>query len=78
VLHVPFEVIHHGAGVRPSAKYRRPFIGFHPAHPNIGIFNGMGTKGISLAPYFAEHFADHIAEGKALMAEVDVKQWFKD
>jgi glycine/D-amino acid oxidase-like deaminating enzyme len=73
ILHIPFEIIYHGAGIRPSARYRRPFIGFHPLYPHIGIFNGMGTKGISLAPYFAEHFADHILNGSGLMADVDVK-----
>jgi glycine/D-amino acid oxidase-like deaminating enzyme len=77
VLNVPFEVIGQGAGIRPSAKYRRPFIGFHPVHNHIGIFNGMGTKGISLSPYFAEHFAEHIVDGKELMAVVDVRQWVK-
>ena len=32
----------------------------------------MGTKGISLTPYFAAHFAEHIADGAALMSEIDV------
>jgi len=73
MLHVPFEVVVHGAGVRPSAKYRRPFIGFHPEHQHVGIFNGMGTKGISLSPYFAEHFAEHIVNGKELLPEVDIR-----
>jgi len=73
MLHIPFEVLAHGAGIRPSAKYRRPFIGFHPEYQDIGIFNGMGTKGITLSPYFADHFADHIVNGKALLPEVDVK-----
>lgn len=72
MLHVPFDVMSHGAGVRPSAKYRRPFIGFHPVHQHVGIFNGMGTKGISLSPYFAEHFARHIVDGTALMPDVDI------
>jgi glycine/D-amino acid oxidase-like deaminating enzyme len=72
MLHIPFEVLYHGAGVRPSAKYRRPFIGFHPEYPHVGIFNGMGTKGISLSPYFSEHFAAHIVDGVALLADVDI------
>jgi glycine oxidase len=74
MLYVPFEVVGHGAGIRPSAKYRRPFIGFHPQHEHMGIFNGMGTKGISLAPYFAEQFAEHIANGTELLAEVNVQK----
>ena len=74
VLNVPFEVIGQGAGIRPSAKYRRPFIGFHPEHQHIGIFNGMGTKGVSLSPYFAAHFAEHIVDGTELLAEVDIRK----
>jgi glycine/D-amino acid oxidase-like deaminating enzyme len=73
VLNVPFDVVYHGAGIRPSTKYRRPFIGFHPIHEQVGIFNGMGTKGMSLAPYFAEHFAEHIVNRVALSEEVDVR-----
>ncbi|MBS1687002.1 MAG: FAD-binding oxidoreductase [Bacteroidetes bacterium] len=70
MLRIPFEVVHHGTGVRPSTRYRRPFIGFHPQHAHIGIFNGMGTKGMSLAPYWAERFASHIVTGEELPAEV--------
>ena len=73
-LETAYAVLHHGAGIRPSAKYRRPFIGFHPVHEHIGIFNGMGTKGMSLAPYFAEQFAEHIVNGKPLSDEVDVRK----
>ena len=73
MLHTHFDVIYHGAGIRPSAKYRRPFIGFHPNYQHVGIFNGMGTKGISLSPYFAEHFAENIVNGKQLLPEVDVR-----
>ena len=76
-LETAYEVLHHGAGIRPSAKYRRPFIGFHPVHEHIGIFNGMGTKGMSLAPYFAEQFAEHIVNGKPLSDEVDVRKVMK-
>lgn len=72
MLRVPFEVVHHGAGVRPSTRYRRPFLGFHPQHSHIGIFNGMGTKGMSLAPYWSERFAEHIIGGSPLPDEVDV------
>jgi glycine/D-amino acid oxidase-like deaminating enzyme len=32
----------------------------HPTFKNMGIFNGMGTKGCSLAPYFAEQMTEHI------------------
>jgi glycine/D-amino acid oxidase-like deaminating enzyme len=64
------------AGVRPSSQDRRPIIGLHPAHPNVGIINGLGTKGVTLAPYFAKQFADHLENGKELNLLVNIKRYF--
>ncbi|MBK9460916.1 MAG: hypothetical protein IPN94_16165 [Sphingobacteriales bacterium] len=47
------------------------------ACPQVGIFNGMGTKGITLAPYFAQHFVNHLIHQQPLDVEVDVKRYFK-
>jgi glycine/D-amino acid oxidase-like deaminating enzyme len=63
--------------VRPATLHRRPFVGFNPQYPQVGIFNGMGTKGITLAPYFAQHFVNHIVHQHPLDVEVDVKRYFK-
>ena len=57
VIRIPFDIIDHQAGIRPTVLDRRPLIGLHPSHPAIGIFNGMGTKGVMLAPYFAKQFS---------------------
>ena len=57
-LKVPFKIADHKASVRPANIERRPFIGFHPAYKNIGILNGMGTKGCSLAPFFAKQLTE--------------------
>lgn len=72
LISIPFEVVEHDAGVRPTVQDRRPFIGWHEELPQVGIFNGFGTKGVSLIPWFANHFIEHITEGKKLLAEVDV------
>ena len=74
VLKAPYQIVDHKAAIRPTVKDRRPFVGFNPEYKNIGIFNGMGTKGISLAPYFARHFASHLVNSTPLMAEVDIKR----
>lgn len=74
VLTAPYQILQHRAAIRPTVKDRRPFIGFHPDYKNIGVFNGMGTKGLSLAPFFADHFAQHLVKGTALMKEVDIKR----
>jgi hypothetical protein len=67
----PVEVIDHLAGIRPTTADRRPLVGADPQHPGDFIFNGMGTKGTSLAPYWAKQLIRHIRDGHALSPEVD-------
>ncbi|NUO01391.1 MAG: FAD-dependent oxidoreductase [Saprospiraceae bacterium] len=62
-LQLPFEVMAHKAAIRPTVKDRRPLLGTHPDFPRVHLFNGLGTKGTSLAPYWAQHMADYL-EGK--------------
>ncbi|MCF8450953.1 MAG: FAD-binding oxidoreductase [Taibaiella sp.] len=76
-LKLPYEIQDHIAAIRPANFDRKPFIGFHPVYTNIGIFNGMGGKGCSLAPYFAKQFCEYLTDGKQLTPEVDVKRYTK-
>lgn len=69
-----YKIVDHFAAVRPATIERRPFVGFHPSYPQIGIFNGMGTKGVSLAPFFAKQFVDHLSQQTPLQDEVNVKK----
>lgn len=75
VLKLPFTVVDHFAALRPATLERRPFVGLHPRYKSIGIFNGMGTKGCSLAPYFAKQFADHLVHGKGIDSLADVQRF---
>ena len=68
-LKVPFQVIDHVAGIRPATLERRPFVGLHPQDQRLGLFNGMGTKGCSLAPYFARQLVLHISNGSPIHPE---------
>ena len=70
-----FRVVDHKASVRPATLERRPFVGFHPLQPTVGLFNGMGTKGCSLAPFFAKQWVDKIATGSALEPEADLARF---
>lgn len=72
-----FEIVDHIASVRPANMERRPFVGLHPNFPQVGILNGMGTKGCSLAPFFAKQFADHLVKGTPISPEADVKRFTK-
>lgn len=75
VLNMPFTVIDHVASLRPATLERRPFVGLHPQYKSIGIFNGMGTKGCSLAPYFAKQFAGHLVNDQPIDALADIKRF---
>ena len=70
-----FELLSHQAAVRPSTIDRRPFIGSHAEQKNLHIFNGFGTKGVSLIPYFASHFCDYLLHNIELNPEVDVERF---
>ncbi|RCR69351.1 NAD(P)/FAD-dependent oxidoreductase [Larkinella punicea] len=76
LLKVPYRIVGQRVGIRPATKDRRPLIGLHPAHPAVGIFNGLGTKGVSLAPYFADQFADFLEGRKELDPEVNIERSF--
>lgn len=76
-LKTPFEIVDHLASVRPANMERRPFVGLHPTVSNVGILNGLGTKGCSLAPFFAKQLADLLLTEKPILPEADVRRFEK-
>ncbi|WP_126973482.1 NAD(P)/FAD-dependent oxidoreductase [Gynurincola endophyticus] len=74
-LKLPYKILDHQAAVRPATLERRPFVGLHPNYPQIGIFNGMGTKGCSLTPYFANEFSEHLLNGKPVHREAAINRF---
>jgi glycine/D-amino acid oxidase-like deaminating enzyme len=74
-LRQPYKVVGRLASIRPATVERRPFVGMHPHFPNIGILNGMGTKGCSLSPYFAHQLVNHLTENTAILPEADIKRF---
>ena len=71
----PYKVVAHKAAVRPATLERRPFVGFHPQFGNIGILNGMGTKGTSLAPFFAHQLSQYLVYNFPIAPEADVRRF---
>jgi glycine/D-amino acid oxidase-like deaminating enzyme len=74
-LKIPFTMVDHIVSIRPATLERRPFAGFHPTKKNVGILNGMGTKGCSLAPYFASQLAHAIRHQTNISPEADIKRF---
>lgn len=60
--------------VRPIIKRAKWVVGRHPQHPQIGFFNGLGSKGALRAPWAARHLMDHWLDGSPLEPELDLRQ----
>ncbi len=69
-----FELVETFVGVRPATQDRRPFVGMLPAK-SIGIFNGFGSKGVSLSPYFAQAFLQDLLGEKELDPAVSIQRY---
>lgn len=76
-LNVEMEVLEHQAAIRPNVHDRRPVLGSHPENENLVLFNGMGSKGVMLAPYFARELVDHIYNKTPLNLEVNLNRFVK-
>lgn len=74
-LTVPFEVMDHLAGIRPTVADVRPLLGQHPSCPQLAIFNGLGTKGALMGPFFAKQMADNLLGAGNLDAEVNIARF---
>ena len=54
VIDVPYKIIGQAAGIRPAVKDRRPLVGIHKTHKNLAVLNGLGTRGVMIAPTLAK------------------------
>jgi glycine/D-amino acid oxidase-like deaminating enzyme len=61
LISAPFTVENHLAGIRPTVSDRRPLVGFDPQIQTVGIFNGLGTRGVMLSPLIAKEMAEYCA-----------------
>lgn len=65
----------HRAGVRPNTLDKQPFIGLHPEHPQYAIFNGFGSKGSMMIPFYADIMCRHLQKQDPLPAEADIRRY---
>lgn len=77
IISSPYQIISHDAGIRPSTIDRRPVVGAHPDFKNAFVFNGMGTKAVMLAPYFAKQLVSNIKNNTPIDSEVNPNRFRK-
>ncbi len=77
ITQIKFKVLRQTAGVRPASADRRPIIGMHPSHPSLFLFNGLGTKGVMLAPYYANELLQLMTLNQQPHKEVSIARYLK-
>jgi len=70
-----YEIVDQRAGIRPTVVDRRPLVGQHPSHKNMHVLNGLGTRGVLVAPSMAKALYDSIEKGASLPAEIDISRF---
>lgn len=75
-LKCDFTVISQVAGIRPTVIDRRPLVGQHLKHKNMYVLNGLGTRGVMIAPYVAQQLYKLIEDGVALENEIDINRFY--
>lgn len=70
----PFEVVDQLVGMRPTIKDRRPVLGSLD-NENILFFNGLGTRGLLMAPLLSGWLTAYAERGEKLPSEVDIRRF---
>jgi glycine oxidase len=76
LVKIPYEVTAQNWGFRPTVPDRRPIIGRHPEYENVYVFNGMGTKAVSQAPYFSKLLTEALIHGSQIAQEVNISRFY--
>jgi len=77
LMKLSFKELNQDWGFRPTTPDRRPILGAHLTHPDLVMFNGLGTKGVSLAPYFSSQLADWMTGVAEIEAAVDIRRFYR-
>jgi len=70
------EVIRHQSGIRPGTRDKQPFIGVHPRYDHLLMFNGFGSKGVLLIPWYAQRLVDLLRHNAPLPPHADIRRFY--
>lgn len=74
-ISAPFELVEQIVGHRPTVKDRRPLMGSISDGSPFYFFNGLGTRGLLLAPYLSKCLIESIEDGIPLDKEMDIRRF---
>lgn len=74
-LKCDFSIVGQVAGIRPTVIDRRPLVGVHKENTNVFVLNGLGTRGVMIAPYIARKLFNFIENNIPLEKEIDINRF---
>ena len=74
IIKCQYKIIDHQSSIRPSTEDRRPLIGSHIEHGNMYVMNGLGTRGVLLAPYLTRCLLDNIYFNKNIDNDININR----
>lgn len=74
-LNLPYQIIEHKAQIRATVIDRKPLLGIHPLNNKLFILNGMGTRGVLMAPLLSQWLYEYIENQSKLPEAADVKRF---
>lgn len=77
VINVPYKIINQSAGIRPTVKDRRPLVGVHSEYQQLAVLNGLGTRGVMIAPTVAKNLFNHLENDDEIDNEINIKRFKK-
>ncbi|WP_028887833.1 NAD(P)/FAD-dependent oxidoreductase [Tenacibaculum ovolyticum] len=75
VITVPYTIVGHTAGIRPTVCDRRPMVGVHSEHKALIVLNGLGTRGVMIGPTVSKNLFNHLENGEELDKDIDIKRF---
>ncbi|MEO9569677.1 MAG: FAD-binding oxidoreductase [Polaribacter sp.] len=75
VINVPYTIVNQTAGIRPTVSGRRPLVGTHPKFKQLIVLNGLGTRGVMIAPTVAKKLFHYLENGQILDNDINITRF---
>lgn len=76
MISCPFVVESELVGIRATTDDHKPLIGRAANYENMAFLNGLGTRGLMMAPHLADLLISHFEEGHTIPYEMDISRLY--
>ena len=70
-----FSVVDQVTGIRPTVKDRKPLVGCLHSTKSVSFLNGLGTRGLTMAPQLAAHLYRYLEHDVPVPEIIDIKRF---